>query len=55
MVTSTDTLINILKINATAAKSYITNKLSSYYTKTEVDTAINTAISKITDGDSKSY
>lgn len=102
---TTTTLLGILKINSTAAKNYITNKLSSYatksdvtasldkkqdkltfdvvpaidsnnpvtsdgikkaidaktvdlssyYTKTQVDTAITDAISAITDGDNNSY
>lgn len=41
-----------------ATKAELNNKtvdLSNYYTKTQVDSAISTAISGIVDGDSKSY
>lgn len=41
-----------------ATKTELNSKtvdLSSYYTKTQVDSAISTAISSIVDGDSKSY
>ena len=40
------------KIDTTYAKKV---DLSNYYTKTQVDSAISTAISAITNGDNKSY
>lgn len=42
------TLLSILKINSTAAKNYITNKLSSYATKSDVTTSLDRKQDKLT-------
>lgn len=55
---STNTTINITTPTKTSDltndSGYI-NNLSNYYTKTEVDNAISTAINNITDGDEVNY
>ena len=48
MAESTTTLLDILKINSTAAKKYIANKLSAYAVKTDVETALSNKQDKLT-------
>lgn len=48
MAESTTTLLGILKINSTAAKNYITNKLSLYATKSDVTTSLDKKQDKLT-------
>lgn len=45
---TTTTLLGILKINSTAAKNYITNKLSSYATKSDVTASLDKKQDKLT-------
>ena len=48
MAESTTTLLDILKINSTAAKKYIANKLSTYAVKTDVETSLSNKQDKLT-------
>lgn len=48
MAESTTTLLGILKINSTAAKNYITNKLSSYAMKSDVTASLDKKQDKLT-------
>jgi hypothetical protein len=48
MAESTTTLFGILKINSTAAKNYITNKLSSYAMKSDVTASLDKKQDKLT-------